>query len=561
MPKGGLKPVSIDNLLSQINNVRVSQNQIHRKIKDLISEFKKGEIFIPEYQRAFVWDNTVQSRFIESIFMNIPVPPIFFLEKYDEETGEIKYEVIDGVQRLSTLVSFTDDKLRLSSGLKLSDLERMSFDKLPSPISNLFLNREITTLIIGRSTHPDIQFEIFERLNRGSVSLSHQELRNCMYHGEFNNFLLSLNKYGTYRELLSSFSQFKEPIPGEPSKNRMLNIEMILRLFTLYESYCETNKYVSPKKEQLNFYMRIKRERENQTLKEDWMDSYSKTNSELEELFKRCCDLIKIVFGDKAFRRFKVSKTDTDFIGFNKAIFDVQILGFIDYQITDIEDKAELIYQEFLNISSFNDVFIDTINRSTDHKINERIEIWKETILDIVTNPEIYRTKLSKHKSTFHNKPECNYCSKQIKNFDESYYFNSIEASLYHRNCYLNISSLKPILAKKKGIEIRFKWNEQIFELEPAKALELIVNDVTTQIENDSYQIERLKTFEFIGSLEKLRNQEHNNNGKARTFKPLNLLLDGEKQFFEAATEKTACINNIHELTSCFGIADNFIIL
>ncbi|MBC7473768.1 MAG: DUF262 domain-containing protein [Candidatus Sericytochromatia bacterium] len=553
--------MSIDNLLSQIKNVRVSQTQVNRKIKDLISEFKKGEIFIPEYQRAFVWDNTVQSRFIESIFMNIPVPPIFFLEKYDEETGEIKYEVIDGVQRLSTLLSFFDDKLKLSSGLKLSDIERMSFNKLPSPIGNLFLNREITTLIIGRTTHPEIQFEIFERLNRGSVSLSHQELRNCMYHGNFNNFILSLNKYKPYREILSSFAQFKEPVAGEPSKNRMLDVEMILRLFTLFESFCETGKYISPKKDQLNFYMRIKRERENQTLKEDLQDSYSKTNEELDFLFKKCCDLADLIFGNKSFRRFKVSKTEADFIGFNKAVFDIQMLGFMDYQIIDIEDKVEIIYQEFLDISSFNDIFIDSINRSTDHKINERIEIWKDALQDIVTNPQFYFKKLEKHKSLFHHKPECCYCSKQIKNFDDSYCCNDPESLLYHRSCYLNIPNLKPSILKKKSSELSFKWNEQTYEMEAAKALELIVNEISEKIADDSYQLERLKTFEFIGSLEKLRNLNQNNSGKSRAFKPINLLISGEKQFLETVQEKNVCINNIHEFTSCFGFADNFIIL
>lgn len=185
--------MSIENLLKQIKNAKVYKSSTNRKIKDLLADFDCGNITIPEYQRSFVWDISIQSRFIESILMEIPIPAIFLLEKYNEETGEQTYEVIDGVQRLSTLDSFSRDKLRLSTGLKLSDLERKSFSILPTPITNLFLNKEISIITIEKNTDPEIQFEIFERLNRGSVSLTHQELRNCMYHGEFNSFLVGLS--------------------------------------------------------------------------------------------------------------------------------------------------------------------------------------------------------------------------------------------------------------------------------------------------------------------------------------------------------------------------------
>lgn len=550
--------MSTEYLLSQIKNVRVAQTQVNRKVKDLINDFKKGEIFIPEYQRAFVWDNSVQSRFIESIFMNIPIPPLFLLEKYNEETGDIKYEVIDGVQRLSTLLSFCDSNLKLSSGLKLSDLERMNFQKLPPPLMNIFLNREITTLKIERTTHPEIQFEIFERLNRGSVSLSHQELRNCMYNGEFNNFLLDLNKKDIYKELLSSFSQFKSIVIGEPSKNRMLDIEMILRFFTLYESFIETGKYVSPKKEQLNFYMRIKKEREKNILKEEFEDSYSKSNEELEEIFIKSCMSVKSVFGDKAFRRFKTTKTEIDFIGFNKAVFDIQMLGFIDYSIDDIQKMSEIIYTEFLNLSSFNEIFIDSINRSTDHKINERIEIWKDILLDIITNPSFYEEKIQNHKEIFNQKPECIYCNKQIKSFDESY-FQKKTVELYHKSCYLNIISDKGTNKRKSSSIFKFRWIDKDYEKNISECLELVCNDIAKIIEDNNFHIEKFLSFEFIGEIEILRNK---NNQKTKVFKPLKPIKNINKiLFIDTSYDKQQNIDNLLELVSCFGLSEKFIIL
>ncbi len=181
--------MSIDNLLQQIKEAKVSQKQTSRMVGDLIKNFKDGLIVVPDYQRQFVWDTSIQSRFIESIFMAIPIPAIFLLEIIDDKTGITKYEVIDGVQRLSTLLSFVDNKLRLSKELKLTGLEGQRFETLPHPITQQFLYRDISVITIEKNTDSTIQFEIFERLNRGSVSLTHQELRNCMFNGEFNSFI------------------------------------------------------------------------------------------------------------------------------------------------------------------------------------------------------------------------------------------------------------------------------------------------------------------------------------------------------------------------------------
>jgi uncharacterized protein with ParB-like and HNH nuclease domain len=89
--------MSIENLLQQIKEAKVSQKQTNIKVAHLISDFKAGHIVIPEYQRQFVWDNSIQSRFVESIFMAIPIPAIFLLETIDDQTGITKNEVIDGV--------------------------------------------------------------------------------------------------------------------------------------------------------------------------------------------------------------------------------------------------------------------------------------------------------------------------------------------------------------------------------------------------------------------------------------------------------------------------------
>jgi len=393
------------------------------------------------------------------------------LEKYNEETGEEVYEVIDGVQRLSTMQAFVNDKLKLSNNLKLSDLERTNFSKLPTPVTNLFLNREINIITIEKNTDPEIQFEIFERLNRGSVSLTAQELRNCMYHGEFNNFLMILSKKECYRELLSTIPIFRVAEEGKPDKSRMLDIEMILRFFALFETFSETGKFISPRKEQLNFYMKVKKEKEKGIEDNIYDGGYLKTNKELEILFDDVCAMVKATFKDNHYKRFVVNKTQAKFKNFNKSVFDIQMLGFSDYKLESIIDITDVIYHEFIELSCLNKEFVDSIDKSTDDKINIRVNIWKILLNEIITNIDFYKNKLDKKVASFSLNSECCFCKKQIKTIDECYYDNENE-SLQHMYCFFQKNNTKlsnqrisiPDLNLPDDTEFRAKYKGDIYK-------------------------------------------------------------------------------------------------
>lgn len=452
--------MSIENLLQQIKEAKVSQKQTNIKVAHLISDFKDGHIIIPEYQRQFVWDNSIQSRFVESIFMAIPIPAIFLLETIDDQTGITKNEVIDGVQRLSTLVAFTDNKLRLSKGLKLSGLEGQKFETLPHPITQQFLNRDISIITIEKNTDSTIQFEIFERLNRGSVSLTHQELRNCMFHGEFNSFLNRIStKNQHYKDLLSVFPIFKVVEEGKPDKSRMQDVEMVLRFLYLLESYSESslNRLIYPKKEQLNFYMKAKKEQEKGN--QDFIDSYTKSHQELEDIFDRACQMVELIFKGKHFRKFGITNNKAKFgSSFNKAFFDIQMLGFVDYEIENIEGISDIIYNEFIELCCFNSVMTD----NTNDKITERVITWKELLLNIVTDEtNYYITKLDKKIEHFNLSPICHSCSEKIENLDESY-FDVENNAFYHISCYIQENKKQ----FKREFSSRFDFNNMGADIE-----------------------------------------------------------------------------------------------
>lgn len=154
----------------------------------------------PAYQRHFRWQPERQSQLIESIFLGIPIPSLFMATNIDGT-----WELIDGVQRLSTIIRFcgspkTKKKLQIDSTLKLegltklSDFNGLTFDVLPRTAQLDFLLKGLKVTTLTDKSDMNVRFDLFERLNTGGVVLSNQEIRSCVYRGKFNDFLKELGK-------------------------------------------------------------------------------------------------------------------------------------------------------------------------------------------------------------------------------------------------------------------------------------------------------------------------------------------------------------------------------
>ena len=149
-------------------------------IYDLI---KKGKIILEvPFQRKQIWKNDKASSLIESIIMNVPIPPLYFAE---EENGN--WLVLDGLQRLSSIRNFYDNEFALTKLEVLTDLNKMKYKDLPPKSKSLLDDGMLRVNVIKKDSHRDIKYDIFMRLNRGAVTLNYQELRNCMYRGNLND--------------------------------------------------------------------------------------------------------------------------------------------------------------------------------------------------------------------------------------------------------------------------------------------------------------------------------------------------------------------------------------
>lgn len=239
-------------------------------VQNISRDIEAGRISLSiEYQRKYVWDLAKASRLIESLLLNVPIPVLYFAE---DETGT--YEVIDGLQRLTTIKNFLENEFALSGLSVLTELDGKRFRDLTPKDRRRLENRTIRCIVITEDSNPDIKFDVFERLNTGAAMLTAQELRNSVYRGPFNDELKRLAAEEAFTELV-----------GTTSNRRMDFEELILRFFSLVEGL---ENYKPALRQFLNEYMRSHRT--------------STPSPELINLFHETCTAVHDVLGAAPFK-------------------------------------------------------------------------------------------------------------------------------------------------------------------------------------------------------------------------------------------------------------------
>lgn len=321
-------------------------------VDGVVRRLRDGDIFIPDFQRRFVWNQNKSSKFIESLLLGLPVPGVFFARIKETE----RLLVIDGHQRLQTLRYFYDEyfiekhnsfKLRgiksKFNGLKYSDLEDEDRRRLDNSIIH-------ATIVHQDEPSEDDSsiYLIFERLNTGGVLLSAQEIRSAIYRGELNELLNLLNDNVNWRQVF-----------GKKQK-RSRDIELILRFFALY--YYLDN-YTKPLKSFLNRYMVVNKNLDKQSGKE------------LMTLFDNTITIINNTLGVKAFRPRRA---------INAAMFDSVMVGVAKrLEKGPIKDKDNFLKQYYQLLK--NDEYIESISAHTtdDEVVKTRMKVTIKMFNDI----------------------------------------------------------------------------------------------------------------------------------------------------------------------------------
>ena len=249
-----INAAAVTRLQSQLEDERrlVSFDSYDMTVRQIFDMFSEKAIFVPpEYQRQFVWDPERESVLIESVLLGIPVPSLFMATNKDST-----WEIVDGVQRLSTLVHFigpSEDFLRdikRKSPLKIGGLEKLTelnnftFLDLPKSMQLMFMTRPIRVTVLNDKSDMSVRFDLFERLNTGGVLLTNQEIRNCIFRGIFNQNLKKLSKMPDFATAVR--------LKDAAHQNGMVE-EYVLRFFAYLDNH---NVFESSVKDFLNDYMK-----------------------------------------------------------------------------------------------------------------------------------------------------------------------------------------------------------------------------------------------------------------------------------------------------------------
>lgn len=317
----------------------------------LVKRLERDDIFIPPFQRAYVWTLREASRFIESLLLGLPVPGIFFARERESK----KLLVIDGQQRLKTLQFFFDgyfnpdpdaESKRVFKLIGVQDqFEGLTYETLKED-DRIILNDSIIHATIVKQDAPKNEqssiYHIFERLNTSGRRLSPQQIRVAIYHGSFIDTIGELNNYLSWRSIF-----------GKKSKT-LKDQELILRFLAMY---FRGENYKRPMKEFLNDFT------------EDAMQKGEAFLSQCKNLFEKTIDTIFKCIGGKAFRPERA---------LNAAMYDsvmVAIARRLDTaEISDLEAlKRE--YTKLLSDSSY----LSAISQSTSDDKNVEYRLKEVT--------------------------------------------------------------------------------------------------------------------------------------------------------------------------------------
>ena len=318
-------------------------------VEGLVRRLQRGDIFIPSFQRNYVWNQNLASRFIESLLLGLPIPGIFMAREVESN----KLIVIDGQQRLRTLQFFyegffkpkQDDNVKKVFKLQKvqSQFEGCTYSSLEER-DRITLNDSIIHATIIKQISPEDDdtslYHIFERLNSGGISLGPQEMRTAVYHGDLIDLVKGLNGDSNWRSI---FGQ---------ENLRLKDQEFVLRFLALY---FHGDQYKKPIAEFLTVFAK------------KYQQATPSFLMEAEQIFTQTIKVIHQSLGGKAFRPDRA---------LNAALFDAVMVG-LAHRIskrpaTDFK-AIKYAYDGLL----LNKDFVALISQSTsdDSNVKRRIQI------------------------------------------------------------------------------------------------------------------------------------------------------------------------------------------
>ena len=335
---------------------RIRIHTKHYSLRQVVDMIAENDIDLaPDFQRQYVWKTWQRSGLIESLLLGIPLPSFYFNE---ESEGQL--QVVDGVQRLTTIFDYVVKKsFKLGEVTYLRELKGKGFDDLETLYRRRLNSTQFVAHVIDPQTPYRVKFDIFRRINTGGSPLSAQEIRHCMSKTQSRNFL---------KQLVSDESFITATGGALKEHPRMADREVALRLvafrlFTLedYAGYASLDAFLSAVTERLD-------------------DSTGENLEKLRTDFVRGMTNGYAVFGEHAFRKWSWDVSWKNPI--NRALFESWGTVLAEYNETVVKNVAENLVKRAREMMTRDIDFINSISVNTGaiRNVRTRLEKVREAV-------------------------------------------------------------------------------------------------------------------------------------------------------------------------------------
>jgi len=354
-----------------------TKNFTLREVADQIND--KDIDLAPDFQRDFVWKQRQRTRLVESILLGIPLPAFYFNQDRDGT-----YQVVDGVQRLSTIRLFMSDRhvLKADDLEYLRDLQDLKYSEMEPAMMRRFRSTQIVVHVIEPQTPDEIKYDIFGRVNTLGSPLSAQEIRHAMSKVRSREFLHSLVHLQSFDEA-TQWSFWKKPSDATSERvrdsKRMADRELALR-FCAFSSFSEDDyrHYESLDAFLVEFTRRIDDRSDRGVMVSD---------QELDTLhrsFDQAMQNAAQVLGNAAFRRWPPGREQRRG-PLNRAVFESQAIALASYPLSRLLPKQHKI------VAAFRATFKDedytravTVGTGDPAKVSLRLNRTREILTQVV---------------------------------------------------------------------------------------------------------------------------------------------------------------------------------
>ena len=355
-----LLPVQLDEMEKQIREKqKITEHEIREyPVSVIVEKFTDGletdeaELFIPDYQREFVWTELQQSRFIESLLLNLPVPYLFVADTNENDDGRI--EIVDGSQRIRTLVRFLMGELELKELEKIPAANGLRFTDFPKSRQLRFNRKTLRMIELTEQADEEARREIFDRLNSGGTPLNSMERRFGSSEQPFYQFLLRLTQDLAPKD---KPSQFKRLCPiSEARQRRAEYSELLLRFFAYANDYENFNHRVDE-------------------FLENYVDKTTDGFNNLQEELQQVLNYIEQTFGVLGFRK-REKDTSVPRIRFEALAVGAALALRENPELSTNQDLSWLTSEEFIQHTRS-----DASNSKP--KVKARIEYVRDKLLGL----------------------------------------------------------------------------------------------------------------------------------------------------------------------------------